>query len=100
MALKACTRSDAPLTLTDGLVKLPLKAVPVPGAPSVSMKYSAATMLSFPVATSLTLALIIGAALVGLGATVRPDAVGASVSLMNVADTRLLQLPAASSPST
>ena len=51
-----------------------------------------------PLPISLTLALMVGAALVGLGRTVRLDVVGPTVSLIKVAETVLPQLPAASLP--
>ena len=95
-----CAAVRVPLTLTVALVKLPDKAVPLPLLPTLLMKYSAALMVLLPLLTSLTLALIAGAAFVGLGVTLRPEVVGATVSLIKVVDAAVLQLPAASSPFT
>ncbi|KAF5418475.1 MAG: hypothetical protein C5S49_01735 [Candidatus Methanogaster sp.] len=56
--------------------------VPVPSAPTVSMKYSAATTSEFPVVESLILAVKVteSAPLVGSGSADMPDVLGPSVS--------------------
>ena len=55
-------------------------AVPVPFVPTASMKYSAAVMLLLPEVTSLTLAVTVGAVLVGLGVATTLVVVGPPAS--------------------
>ena len=92
-------RRDRAADADRGLVKAPLKAMPAPLAPAVSMKYSAATTL-------LRRGGIAdrggdGRRRVGrMGLTFRPDVVGPNMSLTKVVETSVPQLPAASSPCT
>ena len=64
------------------LVNVPLKAVPVPLLPAESMKYSAALMLPLP--ALLTVALIVGGVVVGLGDTRSLEVVGPAAPTVQI----------------
>ena len=81
-ALKTVLLSVA-VTPSVGELKLPSEAaiaVPVPAVPALSMKYSAAAMLLFPVVESSTDAVTVGALFVGLGEACTFDVIGPVVS--------------------
>ncbi len=78
-----CPPVRVAVTPSVGLLKLASladMAVPAPFVPTLSMKYSAWSMLLPPLVASLTLAVTVGAVLVGDGATFTPLVVGPKVS--------------------
>src|SRR5947209_3659935 len=96
--VRAVNDADVTVQVTPSLalLKEPSEAdmaVPVPLVPTESMKNSAAAMLLLPLEVSLTEAVTVGAAFVGVGETVTPEVAGATLSIVTVALELLPTLP-------